>query len=78
MIVKGGAVPGPKDETRRPVRLTLQFYTHAISDDRMPEAKAMLGAILNPRGEPKRTESGLVMKEGRVKSFTIMGKTDRK
>ena len=29
------------------VRLTLQFYTHAISDDRMSAAGAMLGAILN-------------------------------
>ncbi len=29
------------------VRLTLQFYTHAISDDRMSAAGATLGAILN-------------------------------
>jgi integrase len=29
------------------VRLTLQFYSHAISDDRMAAAGAMLGAILN-------------------------------
>ncbi len=29
------------------VRLTLQFYTHAISDDRMSAAGAMLAAILN-------------------------------
>ena len=29
------------------VRLTLQFYTHAISDDRMSATGAMLGAILN-------------------------------
>ncbi len=29
------------------VRLTLPFYTHAISDDRMHAAGAMLGAILN-------------------------------
>jgi hypothetical protein len=27
--------------------LTPQFYTHAISDDRMSAAGAMLGAILN-------------------------------
>ena len=29
------------------VRLTLQFYSHAISDDRMAAAGATLGAILN-------------------------------
>jgi integrase len=29
------------------VRLTLQFYTHAISDDRVSAAGAMLAAILN-------------------------------
>src|SRR6266849_1696653 len=29
------------------VRLTLQFYTHAISDDRMSAAGTMLAAILN-------------------------------
>jgi len=41
------------------VRLTLQFYTHAISDDRMSATGAMLGAILNPCRAQKRTESGL-------------------
>jgi integrase len=35
------------------VRLTLQFYTHAISDDRMSATGAMLGAILN-HAEHKR------------------------
>jgi integrase len=29
------------------VRLTLQFYSHAISDDRVAAAGEMLGAILN-------------------------------
>jgi integrase len=29
------------------VRLTLQFYSHAVSDDRVAAAGAMLGAILN-------------------------------
>ena len=37
------------------VKLTLQFYTHAISDDRMAAAGAMLVAILRPCGE----QSGL-------------------
>src|SRR5437870_10611434 len=32
---------------RSDVRLTLQFYSHAISDDRMAAAGAMLGAIFN-------------------------------
>ncbi len=29
------------------VKLTLQFYTHSISEDRMAAAGAMLGAILS-------------------------------
>jgi integrase len=33
------------------VRLTLQFYSHAISDDRMAAAGAMLGAILSGESE---------------------------
>jgi len=33
------------------VRLTLQFYSHAISDDRMAAAGAMLGAILSSESE---------------------------
>jgi integrase len=40
------------------VRLTLQFYTHAISRDRMAAAGKMLTAILSHAGRPKRTESG--------------------
>ena len=41
------------------VKLTLQFYTHAVSRDRMAAAGRMLTAILSHAGEPKRTESGL-------------------
>jgi integrase len=37
------------------VRLTLQFYSHAVSDDRMAAAGAMLGAILSH----KTGQSGL-------------------
>jgi integrase len=41
------------------VKLTLQFYTHAVSRDRMAAAGKMLTAILSHAGGPKRTESGL-------------------
>jgi integrase len=41
------------------VKLTLQFYTHAISDDRMAATGAMLCAFLSHAGGQKRTESGL-------------------
>ena len=41
------------------VKLTLQFYPHAVSRDRMAAAGKMLTAISQPRGGPKRTESGL-------------------
>jgi integrase len=41
------------------VRLTLQFYTHAVSQDRMAAAGEMLAAILSHAADksgPKRTE----------------------
>ncbi|HKD15573.1 MAG TPA: hypothetical protein VKE71_13655 [Candidatus Angelobacter sp.] len=38
------------------VKMTLQWYTHTVSEDRMAAEGAMLTAILN-RGT--RTESGL-------------------
>ncbi len=41
------------------VRLTLQFYTHAVSRDRMVAAGKMLTAILSHAPAQKRTDSGL-------------------
>src|SRR5207244_10995467 len=41
------------------VKLTLQFYTHAVSRDRMVAAGKMLTAILSHAPGKKRTESGL-------------------
>ena len=41
------------------VKLTLQFYAHAVSRDRMAAAGRMLAAILSHAANESRTESGL-------------------
>jgi integrase len=50
------------------VKFTLQFYSHAVSQDRMTAAGEMLIAILS-RGGAKRTESGLRKKRPPLSSF---------
>src|SRR4029077_18679408 len=54
------------------VKLTLQCYTHSISEDRMAAAVAMLTAIFSHAARQKRTESGLSERQFEFKSFTII------
>ena len=54
------------------VKLTLQCYTHSVSEDRMAAAGAMLVAIFQPRCRQKRTESGLSERQFEVKCFTVI------
>ena len=54
------------------VKLTLQRYTHSISEDRMAAAVAMLTAIFSHAARQKRTESGLSERQFEFKSFTII------
>jgi hypothetical protein len=41
------------------VKLTLQFYSHAVSQDRMAANSGNTDCDSQPRGGAKRTESGL-------------------
>jgi hypothetical protein len=50
------------------VKLTLQFYSHAVSQDRMAAAGEMLKCDSQPRCGSKRTESGLRKRRSCVSS----------
>ncbi len=52
------------------VKLTLQCYTHSVSEDRMGGGNA--DSDFQPRRRQMRTESGLSEGQFEVKSFTII------
>jgi hypothetical protein len=54
------------------VKLTLQFYTHAVSRDRMVAAGKMLTAILSHTPDNERTDSGLNWKTVQDKIFKVI------
>jgi hypothetical protein len=54
------------------VKLTLQFYTHAVSRDRMVAAGKMLSAILSHAARQERTESGLSRSADQDKAFKVI------
>ena len=64
--------PSSRTLCRRDVKLTLQFYSHAVSRDRMSVVGETLIAILGPRDGSRRTESGLKRNRAGRKFFTII------
>jgi hypothetical protein len=54
------------------VKVTLQFYTHAVSRDRMVAAGKMLTTILSHAPKQKRTESGLSRNREQDRPFAVI------